>query len=100
MTPIPAILASSAAIRVTVAKSPAREVQLLIVPGDADAFVLRNGLQLRQDEQYFGGLREKVLQRDSYPCRVCDASAATSGRSSGAGVVGPAYDDLALPTLP
>lgn len=26
----------------------------------------------RQDEEYFGGLREAVLQRDS--CRVCDAS--------------------------
>jgi 5-methylcytosine-specific restriction endonuclease McrA len=28
----------------------------------------------RQDEEYFGGLREKVLERDSYRCRVCDAS--------------------------
>ncbi len=25
----------------------------------------------RQDEAYFGGLREKVLERDSYRCRVC-----------------------------
>lgn len=28
----------------------------------------------RQDEEYFGGLREQVLKRDSYCCRVCGAS--------------------------
>lgn len=28
----------------------------------------------RQDEDYFAGLREKVLERDGYRCRVCDAS--------------------------
>ena len=28
----------------------------------------------RQDEKYFGGLREAVLERDGYRCRVCDAS--------------------------
>lgn len=28
----------------------------------------------RQDEEYFGGLREAVLERDKYRCRVCDAS--------------------------
>lgn len=28
----------------------------------------------RQDEDYFGGLREAVLQRDNYCCRVCGAS--------------------------
>ena len=28
----------------------------------------------RQDGEYFGGLREKVLERDGYRCRVCDAS--------------------------
>ena len=28
----------------------------------------------RQDEEYFGGLREKVLERDGHRCRVCDAS--------------------------
>jgi len=27
----------------------------------------------RQDEAYFGGLREMVLKRDGYTCRVCDA---------------------------
>ncbi len=27
----------------------------------------------RQDEEYFGGLREAVLERDGYRCRVCDA---------------------------
>ncbi len=28
----------------------------------------------RQDEEYFGGLREKVMERDGYCCRVCGAS--------------------------
>ncbi len=28
----------------------------------------------RQDEEYFGGLREAVLEHDGYRCRVCDAS--------------------------
>ena len=28
----------------------------------------------RQDAEYFGGLRETVLERDGYRCRVCDAS--------------------------
>ncbi len=28
----------------------------------------------RQDEAHFGGLREAVLERDGYRCRVCDAS--------------------------
>ena len=28
----------------------------------------------RQDEKYFGGLREQVLERDDYRCRVCGAS--------------------------
>lgn len=28
----------------------------------------------RQDADYFGGLREVVLERDGYRCRVCDAS--------------------------
>lgn len=28
----------------------------------------------RQDEEYFGGLRKKVLERDGYVCRVCSAS--------------------------
>ena len=28
----------------------------------------------RQDEECFGGLREVVLERDGYRCRVCDAS--------------------------
>jgi 5-methylcytosine-specific restriction endonuclease McrA len=27
----------------------------------------------RQDEEHFGGLRETVLERDGYRCRVCDA---------------------------
>jgi len=28
----------------------------------------------RQDEEYFGGLREQVLRRDGYCCRACGAS--------------------------
>ena len=28
----------------------------------------------RQDAEHFGGLRETVLERDGYRCRVCDAS--------------------------
>ena len=28
----------------------------------------------RQGEEYFAGLREAVLERDGYRCRICDAS--------------------------
>ena len=41
--------------------------------------ILANGLCAicytlkRQDAAYFGGLREAVLERDGYRCRVCDA---------------------------
>lgn len=28
----------------------------------------------RQDDAHFAGLRERVLERDGYRCRVCDAS--------------------------
>lgn len=34
----------------------------------------------RQDSEYFGGLRELVLGRDGYACRVCGASG--SGKRS------------------
>jgi hypothetical protein len=37
----------------------------------------------RQDEEYFGGLREQVLERDEHRCRVCGAS----GRDKGSIVV-------------
>ena len=36
----------------------------------------------RQDAEHFGGLREVVLERDSYRCRVCNASGEGSARSS------------------
>ena len=42
--------------------------------------ILANGLCAtcytlkRQDEEYFGGLREAVLERDGHCCRVCGAS--------------------------
>ena len=31
----------------------------------------------RQDEEYFGGLREQVLERDGYRCRGCGAPGRT-----------------------
>src|SRR5271163_3458198 len=37
----------------------------------------------RQDEEYFGGLREQVLERDEHRCRGCGAS----GRDKGSIVV-------------
>jgi hypothetical protein len=37
----------------------------------------------RQDEEYFGGLREQVLERDEHRCRACGAS----GRDKGSIVV-------------
>jgi hypothetical protein len=33
----------------------------------------------RQDKAYFGGLREAVLERDGYRCRVCDRAARGKG---------------------
>ncbi len=36
----------------------------------------------RQDEEYFGGLREAVLERDGYRCRVCYASGRDKRSSS------------------
>ena len=37
----------------------------------------------RQDDEYFGGMREQVLERDGHCCRVCGAS----GRRKGSIVV-------------
>ncbi len=45
-----------------------------------NAKILANGLCAtcytlkRQDLEYFGGLREQVLERNGYACRVCGAS--------------------------
>ena len=58
----------------------------------------------RQDEEHFGGLREAVLRRDGYRCRVC----ATSGRdkwshycaSSGARKIGDEPHAVALSRPP
>ena len=33
----------------------------------------------RQDAEYFGGLREAVLERDGYRCRICDAPGGRKG---------------------
>lgn len=48
---------------------PCGNVKVLALGLCATCYTLR-----RQDEEYFGGLREIVLQRDGYRCRVCDAS--------------------------
>jgi hypothetical protein len=42
--------------------------QILAMGMCATCYTLR-----RQDDEYFGGLREAVLERDQYRCRVCDA---------------------------
>jgi len=42
--------------------------------GDPGARIVPDLLTLkRQDEEYFGGLREAVLERDGYHCRGCGA---------------------------
>ena len=48
---------------------PFGNVKVLALGLCATCYTLR-----RQDEEYFGGLREAVLERDGYRCRVCDAS--------------------------
>src|SRR6195952_734657 len=57
-----------------------KPVQRVMLCGCGNAKILALGLcstcytLKRQDEEYFGGLREAVLERDGYRCRVCDAS--------------------------
>ena len=42
----------------------------------------------RQDAEYFGGLREQVLERDGYACRVCgDSDAGVHHREPGKSVL-------------
>lgn len=48
---------------------PCGNVKVLALALCATCYTLK-----RQDEGYFGALREAVLERDSYCCRVCDAS--------------------------
>ncbi len=48
---------------------PCGNVKVLALGLCATCYTLK-----RQDEQYFGGFRETVLERDGYRCRVCDAS--------------------------
>ena len=49
----------------------------------------------RQDEEHFGGLRETVLERDGYRCRVCDAPG-TSKRSMVVHHCVPGWSELKL----
>lgn len=55
-------------------------VQLAMYCGCGREKILAHGLcstcytLKRQDEANFGGLREQVLKRDGYSCRVCTAS--------------------------
>ncbi len=48
---------------------PCGNAEVLALGLCATCYTLR-----RQDEEYFGGLREAVLVRDGNRCRVCDAS--------------------------
>ncbi|MDX6457919.1 MAG: hypothetical protein QOJ51_3789 [Acidobacteriaceae bacterium] len=48
---------------------PLRASEILALGLCASCYTMR-----RQDEAYFGGLREAVLARDGYRCRGCGAS--------------------------
>ncbi len=48
---------------------PCRNAEVLAL-GRVQAAIRSSG----QDEEPLGGLREAVLERDGYRCRVCDAS--------------------------
>lgn len=56
-------------IRQQVLHCPCGRAKVLALGLCATCYTLR-----RQDEECFGGLREAVLERDGYRCRVCDAS--------------------------
>ncbi len=56
-------------IRQRVMHSPCGKAKVLALGLCAACYTLK-----RQDEDYFGGLREAVLQRDGYCCRVCGAA--------------------------
>jgi len=56
-------------IRQRVMHCPCGNAQVLALGLCATCYSLK-----RQDEEYFGGLREAVLERDGYRCRGCDAS--------------------------
>lgn len=57
------------AIRQRVMHCPCGNAKVLALGLCATCYTLK-----RQDEEYIGGLRETVLKRDGYRCRVCDAS--------------------------
>ena len=67
--------------------------------------ILANGLCAscytlkRQDAEYFGGLRETVLERAGYRCRVCDCSWWTQARDDRASP-GPGKSVLTLMIAP
>ena len=56
-------------IRQRVMHCPCGKAKVLALGLCATCYTLK-----RQDEEYFGGLREAVLERDGHRCRVCDSS--------------------------
>ena len=64
-------------LRQSVMHCPCGNTKVLALNLCATCYTLK-----RQDEEHFGGLREAVLERDGYRCRVCDASDEISVPSS------------------